>query len=198
MKRNDLGSEYNGWQIVDSTPQERSFGLFQLGPASREAVKKGLIGYKYDTSFVFAEVSADRIYYVMQKTGKFKHYLTEKGEVGKYICTKKVGCKERKDLTSCYKKCQGASSTGYETYSRSVSRRRSITGRCPIDTITIVINMLPDYKLGSPLKTSIRLYGLTKDVTTDAKVEINLVSYRGKLLATLLNDSYNMNSKSKI
>lgn len=59
MARPDLPSGYGGWQIIDSTPQELSGGFFCCGPASVEAVKRGEIGYMFDTPFAFSEVNAD-------------------------------------------------------------------------------------------------------------------------------------------
>ena len=40
IKRPDLGKEYDGWQALDSTPQESSRGLQRMGPAPLSAVKK--------------------------------------------------------------------------------------------------------------------------------------------------------------
>lgn len=59
MARPDLPPGYGGWQIVDATPQEQSGGMFRCGPASLTAVRRGEVGYMYDTPFVFAEVNAD-------------------------------------------------------------------------------------------------------------------------------------------
>lgn len=60
--RKDLpGEKYDGWQVVDATPQERSFELYQLGPAPVKAVKDGEIYVGVDTGFVFAEVNADYV-----------------------------------------------------------------------------------------------------------------------------------------
>ncbi|EOA93138.1 Protein-glutamine gamma-glutamyltransferase K [Anas platyrhynchos] len=56
MKRPDLPDGYDGWQVVDATPQETSSGLFCCGPCSVTAVKNGEVFLKYDTPFVFAEV----------------------------------------------------------------------------------------------------------------------------------------------
>ena len=56
MTRPDLPVGYGGWQAVDCTPQERSDGRFQTGPASVRAIKEGR-SFKYDTDFVIAEVS---------------------------------------------------------------------------------------------------------------------------------------------
>ena len=41
MTRPDLPEGYDGWQVIDATPQEVSLNLYQTGPASVEAIKKG-------------------------------------------------------------------------------------------------------------------------------------------------------------
>ena len=67
-KRNDLpNNTYDGWQAVDSTPQEESSGLHQMGPAPLKAIKEGEIYAGYDTGFVFAEVNADYVKWVLKK-----------------------------------------------------------------------------------------------------------------------------------
>ena len=58
MARPDLPPGHGGWQAVDSTPQETSQGTFRCGPASVNAIRAGQVFLKYDTPFVFAEVSA--------------------------------------------------------------------------------------------------------------------------------------------
>lgn len=59
MARPDLPPGYGGWQIIDGTPQELSGNIYCCGPASVEAVRKGEVGFLYDTPFVFSEVNAD-------------------------------------------------------------------------------------------------------------------------------------------
>uniref|UniRef100_A0A672QV97 Coagulation factor XIII A chain n=1 Tax=Sinocyclocheilus grahami TaxID=75366 RepID=A0A672QV97_SINGR len=56
MKRLDLPEKYSGWQVVDSTPQETSDGLYRCGPMSVNAIKEGELSYPFDAKFVFAEV----------------------------------------------------------------------------------------------------------------------------------------------
>lgn len=63
MKRPDIGSEYDGWQAIDATPQELSDDMFRCGPASVVAVKNGEIQKPYDGTFLFAEVNADKVIY---------------------------------------------------------------------------------------------------------------------------------------
>ena len=59
MARPDLPAGYGGWQAIDATPQERSQGNFQCGPASLVAIKNGETNFNYDVNFVLAEVNAD-------------------------------------------------------------------------------------------------------------------------------------------
>lgn len=72
MARPDLPPGYGGWQVIDSTPQETSEGLYRTGPASVESIRKGEIGLMFDSPFVFAEVNADVVHW----------QLDEKSELG--------------------------------------------------------------------------------------------------------------------
>ena len=66
--RGDLpGDKYDGWQAVDATPQEESAKLFQMGPAPLNAVKEGEVYAGFDTGFVFSEVNADTVTWVVKK-----------------------------------------------------------------------------------------------------------------------------------
>ena len=60
MKRPDLPPEFSGWQVIDSTPQETSDGIYCVGPTSCHAIKTGQIQLAYDGPFVFAEVNSDK------------------------------------------------------------------------------------------------------------------------------------------
>jgi hypothetical protein len=48
-----------GWNAIDSTPQEESAGLYQMGPAPVSAVKARSLNTPFDVPFVVAEVDAD-------------------------------------------------------------------------------------------------------------------------------------------
>ena len=54
--RSEAGAD--GWQAVDSTPQEESGGRFQMGPAAVKQVKAGTSDC-FDTDFVIGEVNGD-------------------------------------------------------------------------------------------------------------------------------------------
>jgi hypothetical protein len=67
-KRDDLpGNKYDGWQAVDATPQEESSQLYQMGPAPLTAVKEGEVYAGFDAGFVFSEVNADIVTWVVKK-----------------------------------------------------------------------------------------------------------------------------------
>ncbi|XP_061486153.1 protein-glutamine gamma-glutamyltransferase E-like [Rhineura floridana] len=107
--RPDLGSEFNGWQILDATPQERSTGIFQCGPASLTAIKEGDVDLNYDSPFVFAEVNADRVTWTYDTaTGKSTKVYSETKSIGQFTSTKAVGSYTRQDVTDNYKYAEGS------------------------------------------------------------------------------------------
>ncbi|KAM8985908.1 LOW QUALITY PROTEIN: protein-glutamine gamma-glutamyltransferase K [Ara ararauna] len=108
MKRPDLPSGHDGWQVVDATPQETSSGLFCCGPCSVEAVKNGEVFLKYDTPFVFAEVNSDKVYWQRQPNGTFAVVHVEEGAIGRRISTLGPGAGARLDVTHLYKHPEGS------------------------------------------------------------------------------------------
>ena len=112
-KRGDLPeSKYDGWQAVDATPQEESSQIYQMGPAPLNAVKEGEVYAGFDTGFVFSEVNADCVTWVVKKDESDEYVLqrTKKqltDRVGSYISTKRVGSWEREDVTHLYKYKEG-------------------------------------------------------------------------------------------
>ncbi|XP_076968413.1 protein-glutamine gamma-glutamyltransferase E [Tamandua tetradactyla] len=108
--RTDLGPSYNGWQVLDATPQERSQGVFQCGPASVYAIREGDVNMEFDMPFIFAEVNADRNTWIYDKANDSqKLNSSDTHSVGKYISTKAVGSQSRMDITEKYKYPEGSS-----------------------------------------------------------------------------------------
>jgi len=115
MSRPDFGNkvDYDGWQVIDATPQEESFGLYQCGPAPVKAIKQGQIDCGYEAPFIFGEVNADRHYWVCRKDVKTGRYAIEKlaskrtGACGANISTKRVGNDSRHEVTKYYKFAEG-------------------------------------------------------------------------------------------
>ncbi|XP_040009864.1 protein-glutamine gamma-glutamyltransferase 2-like [Xiphias gladius] len=108
MTRPDLGSEFDGWQTSDPTPQEKSDGVFCCGPASLRAIKEGELTKKYDTPFIFAEVNADVVDKVQLSNGQFVRFSGSTKSVGRFISTKAVGSDKRQDITHQYKYPEGS------------------------------------------------------------------------------------------
>lgn len=118
MARNDLPPGYGGWQAVDATPQETSMGMYQMGPASLEAIKKGEVGLAYDAAFVFAEVNADIVHWQQDDKSElqWKKIKTLKFHIGRKIFTKMIGqlddytangVADAEDIISQYKNKEG-------------------------------------------------------------------------------------------
>nr|XP_033818889.1 protein-glutamine gamma-glutamyltransferase 2 [Geotrypetes seraphini] len=107
MTRPDLTENYDGWQVLDPTPQEKSEGVYCCGPAPVKAIKEGDLSVQYDARFIFAEVNADVVYYIQQADGSTKE-LIHTSQVGKSISTKSVGRDGREDITGNYKYHEGS------------------------------------------------------------------------------------------
>ncbi|TKC48463.1 hypothetical protein EI555_008586, partial [Monodon monoceros] len=108
--RTDLSPSYSGWQVLDATPQERSQGVFQCGPASVVALREGNVDWDYDMPFIFAEVNADRTTWIYNAwTGGLKKNSSNTHTIGKNISTKAVGSNARMDVTENYKYPEGSS-----------------------------------------------------------------------------------------
>ncbi|KAF6133295.1 transglutaminase 7 [Phyllostomus discolor] len=108
MIRKDLPPGYNGWQVLDPTPQETSSGLFCCGPASVRAIKEGDVHLPYDTPFVYAEVNADEVIWLFGD-GQAREILAHNTHsIGNNISTKMVGSNQHQNITSSYKYPEGS------------------------------------------------------------------------------------------
>ncbi|XP_032074303.1 protein-glutamine gamma-glutamyltransferase E-like [Thamnophis elegans] len=176
--RSDLGRTYNGWQILDATPQERSSGIFQCGPASLMAVKEGDVDLVYDTPFVFGEVNADRVTWLYNpRTGEKKLIYSETKSIGQNTSTKAVGSYSRRDVTGEYKYAEGSAKE------REVFRKAR--SKLNLDILSATSTKLPEaekpisgkFKLESPPEVG-------KDVSLVFQVT-NLASEQRKLTANM-------------
>jgi transglutaminase 1 len=122
MARPDLPHGYGGWQAIDATPQQQQSGAdkMQCGPSSIEAVRRGEVGFAFDTPSLFAEVNADVCHFQEDETSHwgFKKIKVNNYRVGRQILTKRAGADDDtadadvEDITSLYKnpEAQGVSS----------------------------------------------------------------------------------------
>uniref|UniRef100_A0A4W4FZQ6 protein-glutamine gamma-glutamyltransferase n=1 Tax=Electrophorus electricus TaxID=8005 RepID=A0A4W4FZQ6_ELEEL len=108
MRREDLPKGYDGWQVLDPTPQERSDGVYCCGPCPVLAVREGEVGMKYDTTFVFSEVNADLICWMVRPDGERTRVSTNSDTVGRNISTKSAYGDYREDITANYKYPEGS------------------------------------------------------------------------------------------
>ncbi|KAF6089578.1 transglutaminase 6 [Phyllostomus discolor] len=106
--RQDLGPSYNGWQVLDATPQEESEGVFQCGPASVAAIREGDVHLAHDGPFVFAEVNADYVTWLCNEDESRERVYSDTKKIGRCISTKAVGSDSRVDITSLYKYPEGS------------------------------------------------------------------------------------------
>ncbi|XP_071778626.2 protein-glutamine gamma-glutamyltransferase E [Centroberyx gerrardi] len=130
MRRPDLTEDgsYDGWQVLDPTPQEQSKGVFCCGPAPVTAILNGDTHLKYDIPFVFAEVNADCIDWLVKADGsKIKIYSDTK-RVGQNISTKSVGSSKRWNITDTYKNREG-SKEERSVFKHAITRDYSRDGR---------------------------------------------------------------------
>ncbi|KAM4691827.1 LOW QUALITY PROTEIN: protein-glutamine gamma-glutamyltransferase 5-like [Rhinophrynus dorsalis] len=108
MARRDLRPGYDGWQVLDATPQEISGGTFCCGPAPVKAIKEGDMDVNYDVPFVYAEVNGDIVHWILQENG-VKRGQSDSLSIGKHISTKSVATNSREDITNQYKYEEGSS-----------------------------------------------------------------------------------------
>uniref|UniRef100_A0A3P9A583 Protein-glutamine gamma-glutamyltransferase 2 n=1 Tax=Esox lucius TaxID=8010 RepID=A0A3P9A583_ESOLU len=134
MKRPDLSRDslYDGWQVVDATPQETSNGVFCCGPAPVKAILEGHTDLKYDVDFVFAEVNADQVEWKVFPDGSKTRINTDTSSVGQNISTKAIGIDRRQDITANYKYAEG---TEMERIVYNQAVRRGTKPRYSDDTV---------------------------------------------------------------
>ncbi|CAH1183736.1 unnamed protein product [Phaedon cochleariae] len=136
MTRPDLPPGYGGWQVIDGTPQETSDQVMRCGPASVAAVRKGEVGYLYDTPFVFSEVNADIVHFQEDEESEwgFSRTSINQYHVGRKILTKKLGLTDdnsdtdMEDITRLFKNKEGTDAERLAVYNavRGVPRAQEV------------------------------------------------------------------------
>ncbi|XP_046534548.1 protein-glutamine gamma-glutamyltransferase E [Equus quagga] len=199
--RTDLGPSYNGWQVLDATPQERSQGVFQCGPASVFGVREGDVDKDFDMPFVFAEVNADRITWIYDAyTGTQKQNSSDSRSVGKYISTKAVGSSSRVDVTEKYKYPEG-SSQERQVFGKALGKLKphasfgatsagSVESEEQTPSISGTFKVAGILEVGREVNLALLLKNLTDDVKT---VSVNMTAwtivYNGTLVHEVWKDS---------
>ncbi|XP_048253551.1 protein-glutamine gamma-glutamyltransferase E-like [Haliotis rufescens] len=208
MSRPDLtdseggGLVYDGWQVIDATPQEESDGSYQCGPCPVIAVKEGHVNVGLDTAFVFAEVNGDKVEWLVDPKKKiFIQLSRDRNAIGKCISThaptgepykKDEDDTERLDITREYKYEEGSKEE------RAAFRRAERTFRLanfdgeegeeptPVEAVELTLEEIDGVYLGSEFdfKSTVRNTGdLARTVTISLKA--TNTDYTGKTLATV-------------
>ncbi|XP_037075537.1 hemocyte protein-glutamine gamma-glutamyltransferase-like isoform X2 [Pollicipes pollicipes] len=115
MARPDLPRGYGGWQACDATPQQESDNKFQCGPCSLEAIRRGEVGFGFDTTFLFSEVNADLVHWQEDDASDwgFSKVKRDHYHVGRSVLTKRCGAADSDDeadaddITHLYKNPEG-------------------------------------------------------------------------------------------
>ncbi|XP_042835765.1 protein-glutamine gamma-glutamyltransferase 6 [Panthera tigris] len=210
--RQDLGPSYNGWQVLDATPQEESEGVFRCGPASVTAIREGDVHLAHDGPFVFAEVNADYVTWLWHEDESRERVYSDTKKIGRCISTKAVGSDSRVDITSFYKYPEG-SRKERQVYRKAVrklfsveasgrrSRVRRAGGRglwredllepATKPSITGKFKMLEPPMLGHDLRLALCLANLTSRAQ---RVRVNLsgatILYTRRPVAEILHESH--------
>ncbi|CAK8691236.1 unnamed protein product [Clavelina lepadiformis] len=178
FRRPDLPKGYDGWQAVDSTPQEESSGIYQCGPAPVKAIKNGEIFIGSDTNFLFGEVNADRLTWIVGNDQEVEELIKrETRHVGRNISTKAVGSNAREDLTKHYKHLEG-SAEERAAFSRAYAHAKKPQYHEKLDTIEkegdIKINIEPvgDVINGQTVKVAVKVQN---DTTVDKFATVSIV-----------------------
>lgn len=180
-KAKEHGMDYNGWQVLDGTPQEESMGLFQLGPGPLNAIKYGY-EVDFDTDFVIAEVNADLVYYWEDgDTGKYLPRDKYERHIGKAISTKAVGDDTRNDITLLYKFKEGSAEERASFNNRPTGALQPIPQ--DVQDVQFRTELPSEVKVGSPVNVLIKVTNNTSaDVTVHVNCEYSATAYTGRPL----------------
>ncbi|KAM4562554.1 protein-glutamine gamma-glutamyltransferase 5-like [Odontesthes bonariensis] len=139
MRRSDLSAEFDGWQAVDPTPQERSAGMFRCGPCPVAAIQRRCLNVLYDTPFLYAAVDADVVRLIV-RNGLVVGWTVDTESVGQLICTKSINSDRPENLVQSYKgkkmDRQAGSVSRQNMSKRLVSYKEEQSGNI-LDAITV-------------------------------------------------------------
>uniref|UniRef100_A0A452T391 Transglutaminase 6 n=1 Tax=Ursus maritimus TaxID=29073 RepID=A0A452T391_URSMA len=201
--RQDLGPSYNGWQVLDATPQEESEGMGSAGRRSRQSLLPGVL-----------PVNADYITWLWHEDESRERVYSDTKKIGRCISTKAVGSDSRVDITGLYKYPEG-SWKERQVYRKAVRKLFSVesSGRrtrvrrgggrglwrddllepATKPNITGKFKMLEPPKLGHDLSLALCLANLTSRAQ---RVRVNLsaatILYTRRPVAEVLHESHSV------
>lgn len=189
MARPDLPPGFGGWQAIDATPQETSFGVYAMGPVSLMAIKRGEVEFPFDTPFAFAEVNADKVYWQMQEDNSFKVARIVKRGIGRFISTRKPGVPvsaedddddERDDITDLYKFQENTEEERAAVFRANL--HSSKVGVYEIKEQDVVFELLlnPDTFIGDDIGVGLKMKNTsTSSRTVNATLTVGTMYYTG-------------------
>lgn len=202
MSRNDLPSGHDGWQVIDATPQETSEGKFACGPASVAAIRDGDCILPFDTRFVFSEVNADRIYWLLEN-GIWHKLNTVTYSVGKNISTKVPDGKpykgslfkpERSDETLSYKFMEGTKRERHAVMKANSSS--TVIREIAVEAHDIEVNIkeIDDVMIGTDFNVKITVKNISESKETrhisKMPVDIYAMTYTGTIKGLVKKQSF--------
>ncbi|XP_013864072.1 transglutaminase 5, like [Austrofundulus limnaeus] len=155
MTRKDLGSDMNGWQVLDPTPQQRSEGVFCCGPAPVKAIKYQCLDRPFDIPFVYAEVNA-AVHTIIWSQGNVVSFSTDTERVGSFICTKAVGFPRLQNITGDYKSIKSSSST-LSSRSSIVSDDSTLSRGASSQRVTAFLTLDKSPVAGEPIRFTVKV-----------------------------------------
>lgn len=200
MARKDLPPGYGGWQAIDATPQETSDGFYQVGPCSVLAVKKGEIGYMYDSPFVFAEVNADIIHWKEDPESAFgwRRNKTLTYHVGLGVLTKKPNVKiqegmgDCEDITDSYKSKEGTDEERMAVLNAARSGGLDVLFELPSESkqdVSLKLQDIESIMIGEPFSVTVSMRNDGNEQrTVNAVLSASSVYYTGILARKIKRD----------
>lgn len=202
MRRHDLypSGKYDGWQVIDSTPQEPSDGLFRCGPTSVVAVREGNVSTAFDGPFVYAEVNADEVYWLRRSYpagSPFKLLDSRTDSIGLNMSTKAVGAlnMRRNSITDLYKHPE-ASRQERETLITALKSVRHQFARLYLNEqvgegkkVTFELMLLDDVLIGQTFRVTLRMKNVSDQVVwVKSNISVKSAMYTGVMRKTVKKD----------
>ncbi|TMS36084.1 hypothetical protein L596_003340 [Steinernema carpocapsae] len=196
-RRIDLPVGFDGWQVVDATPQEESDGVYQCGPMPVEAIKTGRLGdIAYDAWFIYGEVNADIVMW-FYKAGEQEPYdfAVNMNDAGRALLTVNApGIIEPLNITTNYKEPE--SSENERSVHMQALREVRIAERedkfrrlyangytPPIEDVVLAIPDIERINYGSKILLSVNLENKTSmNRTVDLTACLSAEDHKGKVV----------------
>ncbi|UJR26471.1 hypothetical protein I4U23_007798 [Adineta vaga] len=104
MRRSDLPNNEQDWQIIDSTPVPMCDGIRRTGPCPVSTVKKGELGYRWDSPYIYSSVNGNKSHWIVYPDGFMELTDVQENQIGTKVITRSLSNEfEPEDITASYK-----------------------------------------------------------------------------------------------